>query len=140
MVCTGAISPVTCPRLKARAFTSFKPYCICLFGIPLSLSNCISSDSIKINIPFCAFYLACSKSVAEAFLSKQKSARKPFVSKGFRALFSQLILLPLFFGDLLWLICALNIIPNGNFEPVFPPIISFLKIFVAENVAKFDVG
>ena len=45
-------------------------------------------------------------------------------------------LFPLFFGNLLWLIYALNIILNGNFEPVFPPIISFIKIFVAENVAK----
>jgi len=34
---------------------------------------------------------------------------------------------------------ALNIILNGNFEPVFPPIISFIKIFVAENVAKSPV-
>ena len=37
---------------------------------------------------------------------------------------------------LLWLIYAINIILNGNFEPVFPPIISFIKIFVAEKVAK----
>ena len=49
-------------------------------------------------------------------------------------------LFPLYFGDLLWLICALNIIPNGNFEPVFPPIISFIKNFVAENVAKSPTG
>ena len=27
VVCSGAISPVTNPRLKARAFTLFKPYC-----------------------------------------------------------------------------------------------------------------
>ena len=46
------------------------------------------------------------------------------------------VLFPLFFGNLLWLIYALNIILNGNFEPVFPPIVSFIKIFVAEKVAK----
>ena len=45
-------------------------------------------------------------------------------------------LFPLAFGNLLRLIYALNIILNGNFEPVIPPIISFIKIFVAENVAK----
>ena len=33
-------------------------------------------------------------------------------------------------------IYALNIIPNGKFEPVFLPIISFIKISVAEKVAK----
>ena len=43
---------------------------------------------------------------------------------------------PLIFEFLLLLIYALNIILNGNFEPVFPPIISFIKILVAENVAK----
>ena len=48
----------------------------------------------------------------------------------------QVFLFPLFFGNLLWLIYALNIILNGNFEPVIPPIISFIKIFVAEKVAK----
>jgi hypothetical protein len=47
-----------------------------------------------------------------------------------------MVLFPLFFGNLLWLIYALNIIQNGNFEPDFPPIISFIKIFVAEKVAK----
>ena len=45
-------------------------------------------------------------------------------------------LFPLFFMVLLWLIYALNIIPNGNFGPTFPPIISFIKNFVAEKVAK----
>jgi hypothetical protein len=55
----------------------------------------------------------------------------------FRRLF---VLFPLFFGNLLWLIYALNIIQNSNFEPVFPPTISFIKNFVAEKVAKFDVG
>ena len=49
-------------------------------------------------------------------------------------------LLPLFFGVLLWLIYALNIILNGNFEPVFLPIISFIKIFVAEKVANSLAG
>jgi hypothetical protein len=46
------------------------------------------------------------------------------------------VLFPLFFVVLLWLIYALNIILNGNFEPVFPPVISFIKTFVAEKVAK----
>ena len=45
-------------------------------------------------------------------------------------------LFPFIFEFLLLLIYALNIILNGNFEPVFPPIISFIKIFVAEKVAK----
>ena len=45
-------------------------------------------------------------------------------------------LLPLFFVVLLWLIYALNIILNGNFEPDFPLNISFIKTLVAENVAK----
>ena len=57
-------------------------------------------------------------------------------SSDLRPLRINMRLFPLFFGDILWLICALNIIPNGNFEPVFLPIISFIKIFVAEKVAK----
>ena len=44
--------------------------------------------------------------------------------------------LPLIFEFLLLLIYALNIIQNGDFEPTFLLIISFLKIFVAEKVAK----
>jgi hypothetical protein len=40
---------------------------------------------------------------------------------------------------LLWLICALNSISNGNFDADFPPIISFIKTFVAENVAKLPM-
>jgi hypothetical protein len=51
-------------------------------------------------------------------------------------LFRGFLLFPLIFVVLLLLIYALNIILNGNFEPVIPPIISFIKIFVAENVAK----
>lgn len=43
---------------------------------------------------------------------------------------------PLIFRILLWLIYALNIILSNNFKPTFLPIISFIKIFVAENVAK----
>ena len=35
MVCSGAISPATNPRLKARAFTLFGPYCFCRLGVPL---------------------------------------------------------------------------------------------------------
>jgi hypothetical protein len=49
-------------------------------------------------------------------------------------------LFPLFFGVLLWLIYALNSIPNGDLKPVLLPIILFLKNFVAENVAKSIVG
>ena len=48
-------------------------------------------------------------------------------------------LFPLFFVVLLWLIYTLNIILNSNFEPVFLPIISFIKISVAEKVAKLGV-
>ena len=48
-------------------------------------------------------------------------------------------LFPLFFGVLLWLIYALNSIPKGNFEPGFLPVISFIRIFVAEKVAKLSV-
>ena len=66
-------------------------------------------------------------------MPKQISGLK---SSDFRPLRINMRLFPLFFGNLLWLIYALNIILNGNFEPVFPPIISFIKIFVAENVAK----
>ena len=47
---------------------------------------------------------------------------------------------PLIFEFLLWLIYALNIIQNGDFGPVFACIISFIKISVAENVAKSFVG
>lgn len=45
-------------------------------------------------------------------------------------------LLPLIFRILLLLIYALNIIPNGNFDTGFLLIILFIKIFVAEKVAK----
>jgi hypothetical protein len=37
---------------------------------------------------------------------------------------------------LLWLIYALYIIPNIDFRTAFPPVISFIKTFVAEKVAK----
>jgi hypothetical protein len=50
------------------------------------------------------------------------------------------LLFPLFFGVLLLLIYALNIILNGNFDTDFPPTISFIKNFVAENVAKSSAG
>ena len=52
----------------------------------------------------------------------------------------KLKLFEFFFVVLLWLIYALNSIPNGTFEPIFPPIILFLKIFVAEKVAKSPAG
>ena len=66
-------------------------------------------------------------------MSKKISGLK---SSDFRPLRINMRLFPLIFVVLLWLIYALNIILNGNFEPVIPPIISFIKIFVAENVAK----
>jgi len=55
-----------------------------------------------------------------------------------RAFVRHSVLFPLFFGVLLLLIYALNIILKGNFDTDFPPIISFLKTFVAENVAKLS--
>ena len=45
-------------------------------------------------------------------------------------------LFPLIFEFLLLLIYALNSILSSDFEPSFLPIISFIKISVAENVAK----
>ena len=54
----------------------------------------------------------------------------------FVLLASRLGLFPLFFEFLLLLIYALNSILNSDFEPAFLPIISFIKISVAENVAK----
>jgi hypothetical protein len=45
-------------------------------------------------------------------------------------------LFPLFFGNLLWLIYALYCILKGNISTDFLPIILFIKIFVAEKVAK----
>ena len=49
-------------------------------------------------------------------------------------------IIPTHFWDSSLLIYALNIIQNGNFAPVIPPIISFIKIFVAEKVAKLPAG
>ena len=45
-------------------------------------------------------------------------------------------LFSLFFGNLLWLIYALYYILKGNLDTDFPPVILFIKIFVAEKVAK----
>jgi len=45
-------------------------------------------------------------------------------------------LFPLIFVILIWLIYDPNIILNSNFETAFLPIISFIKISVAENVSK----
>jgi hypothetical protein len=70
-------------------------------------------------------------------MSKKISGLK---SSDFRPLRINMQLFPLFFGVLLRRIYALHVIPNGDFEPTFPPIISFIKIFVAENVAKLLVG
>lgn len=44
------------------------------------------------------------------------------------------------FGILLWLIYALNYILKGNFDIDFLPVISFIKIFVAEKVARSLAG
>ena len=74
--------------------------------------------------------------VAESYqklIRRDERIRKTVGITGFFEFFE---LFPLFFGVLLLLIYALNIIPNGNFEPTFPSIISFLKNIVAENVAK----
>lgn len=54
----------------------------------------------------------------------------------FTGFFRPLELFPLIFRILLLLIYALNIIPNGNFDTGFLLIILFIKIFVAEEVAK----
>lgn len=43
---------------------------------------------------------------------------------------------PLIFESLLLLIYALNITRNGNFEPTFPTIISFIENYLAENVEE----
>ena len=69
-------------------------------------------------------------------MPKQISGLK---SSDFRPLRINMRLFPLIFEFLLWLIWALNIIPNGNIAPLFPLIISFIKIFVAEKVAKSSV-
>ena len=55
---------------------------------------------------------------------------------GITGFFGFFELFPLFFGNLLWLIYTLYYILKGNFEPVFSPIILFIKIFAAEKVAK----
>ena len=88
-----------------------------------------------------------SKSVRSLFMNHEKALpnrcrewpqplKRPVMPGFFRGSKS----LPLFFGVLLWRIYALNIIPNSNIAPPFPLIISFIKIFVAENVAKSPVG
>lgn len=70
---------------------------------------------------------------------KKASARKAeainFIQLSNTAV-SQGISFPLIFRILLLLIYALNIIPNGNFDTGFLLIILFIKIFVAEKVAK----
>ena len=48
-------------------------------------------------------------------------------------------LFPLFFGNLLWLIYALYYIPKSDFDTDFLPVISFIRNFVAEKVAKSRV-
>ena len=87
------------------------------------------------SIPPVPFGLFCLP-VATSVCPYAQRARKPFVSKGFRALVSQWLLFPLFFGNLLWLIYALYCILKDDFDTIFLPVILFIKIFVAENVAK----
>ena len=70
-------------------------------------------------------------------MPKQISGLKP---SDFRPLRINMRLFPLFFGNLLWRIYALNSIPSDNFEFTFLPIIPFLKIFVAEKVTKSPAG
>ena len=70
-------------------------------------------------------------------MPKQISGLK---SSDFRPLRINMQLFPLFFVVLLWHIYALYIIPNSKFDTGFPPIISFIKNFVAEKVAKSVVG
>ena len=67
----------------------------------------------------------------ERYDAKRKSGLK---SRDFSPLRVNMRLFPLIFGNLRWLIYDLNIILNGNFESVFPPIISFIKISVAEKL------
>ena len=81
-----------------------------------------------------------SKVKIELYKARPRKALICKVVRGLCSCENVLGLFPLFFGNHLWLICALNIILNSNFEPVFPPIILFIKIFVAEKVAKLLVG
>ena len=74
--------------------------------------------------------------VAESYQKLIRRDRRIRKTVGITGFFGFFELFPLFFVVLLWLICALNSIPNDNFDPVFPPIISFIKNFVTENVAK----
>ena len=57
-----------------------------------------------------------------------------FYEKGVCPLTSEII--PTHFRNFLRFIYVLNIIQNGNFETYFPLIISSIKNFVAESVAK----
>ena len=59
---------------------------------------------------------------------------------GITGFFGFFELFPLFFKNLLRLICALNYILKGDFDTNFLHIILFIKIFVAENVAKSLAG
>ena len=78
--------------------------------------------------------------VAESYQKLIRRDGRNRKTVGITGFFEFFELFPLFFGMLFWLIYALYLIPSGNFEPTFLPIIPFLKIFVAENVAKSLAG
>ena len=67
---------------------------------------------------------------------ENKTKEKPVAAQRVFSSCDKFKLFPLFFRILLLLIYALYLIPNGNFVPTFLHIISFIKIFVAEKVAK----
>ena len=71
---------------------------------------------------------------------RQKHARKPLRIKGLRALVSHAVLFPLFFRIVLWFIYALNSTNQDNYDTSFLLMISFIKIVVAEKVAKSPAG
>ena len=85
---------------------------------------------------------------AAPFLFPHTGGRYPFARKkksglrsdDLRPLEVSFLLFPLFFGNLLRLIYALYYILKGNFDTDFLPVILFIKIFVAEKVAKSPAG
>lgn len=75
--------------------------------------------------------------------AKNQETRKPLIYKGFGFLNlskNERDLFPLIFRILLWLIYALSIIRNSNFEPDFLLIIPFIKIFVAGKCCRIAGG
>ena len=78
--------------------------------------------------------------VAESYqklIRRDGRIRKTVGITGFFGFFESF---PLFFVVILWFIYALYYILKGNFDINLPPIISFIKICVAENVAKLSAG